>query len=844
MAIEPTRRRRSNSNKLVGAASKYQPGVQREKYSPSPKPSDECRCTRATAAKPSIGELTHLYPYYDADEKRLFSRFRYKVTSAGSTEGDKTFRYCEHYDRTNPQHVSLLYGQHRVKEAVKNDVPATFLAEGESDCEPGWALEDAYVTTTHLGTRFPMEAAEHFRGYQGTVYIVVDRDHLNPDHQARFNHENPDKRMDYPGAAAALRKRRALTSVGVRCFFREARVGKDLRDHLEAGKKLSDLRKVSLDEIKARAPKEAANKRIGTMRLSESDKPEGPGMANFVRALEAKGFFLEKIGPTRYKTNCPHPDHDDNNPSFEFEQGAKGVVATCESNDCTVGKGMGEICKSLGIRLQDIFDNTKSKGVPEGVKLDLVGQPQFAPSYADPMEVARYIQDEWVGDDGVSGLMYTDEVTWYHNGVLWKPLSDGQLRGRLYRRMDSEYMLKLDGEEWKPVRWAPTSGKIGNLMDTVRAINSKPEVPDWDTWLEPPVYASRHLSMENGIFDLETHEVREHTPRYFNTWSLPYSYDPSAECPSWLGFLSDVFEGDEDSIRTLRQWFGYVVSGRTNLEKILTIVGPPRSGKGTVYEALTAVVGSNSSQSFTMRHLSGDFGLENFIGKRLVCDPDMRHALKAEDMQNALERLLSISANDPVVVQRKNRVAITTKLGVCAMILSNELPRFADASNASNSRIVLLKMRKSFLGSEDIHLKARIVKEAAGIFNWALEGLKDLEESGRLLQPSSAQNYIDAMEEGASRHEQFLQQFCVIGAVGDEDSWCHFDHLKQLWKSWCEANETKPGNPQWIMRDLTPIITRLGGEAGRAYKTEDGVRFRIVTGLSIKESSGPKEKML
>lgn len=844
MAIEPTRRRR----KLVGAASKYQPGVQREKYSPSPKPSDECRCTRATAAKPSIGELTHLYPYYDADEKRLFSRFRYKVTSAGSSEGDKTFRYCQHYDRTNPQHVALLYGLHRVKEAVRNDVPATFLTEGENDDEAAWALEDAYATTTHLGTRFPIEAAEHFRGYQGTVYIIVDRDHLNPDHQARFNHENPDKRMDYPGAAAALRKRRALTSVGVRCFFREARVGKDLRDHLEAGKKLSELRKVSLEEIKARAPKEAASKTSATMRLSESDKPEGPGMANFVRALEAKGFFLEKIGPTRYKTNCPHPDHDDNNPSFEFEQGAKGVVATCESNDCTVGKGMGEICKSLGIRLQDIFDNTKAKPKAggDGAKLDLVGSEQYCPDPSDPMMVARHIQDEWVHpeDDSV-GILFTGEELWVHDNNRWTFVSDGQIRSRLYRRMDTEMTLKLRNEEWVPVRWAPSPAKIGALLDAVRAVNYSGPLPEPGTWMSPPEYPTRHVALSNGLFDIERRELRAHTPRFFNTWSLPFGYEASAECPTWMGFLEEVFEGDPESIRSLQQWFGYLISGRTDLEKVLAVVGPTRSGKGTIVEMLEQVMGVNSYASFTLRSLVTEFGLQNTLGKSVMIAPDLRNSLRADEMQTAIELLLRISANDQVRVNRKNMKPLDTKLGVRIVMMSNELPAFMDSSNAMNSRIIMLKMRKSFLGREDETLKRRLRTEVQGVFNWALKGLEDLTEAGRFIQPSSAQNYIDTMDEGASPHEQFLTAACDVGPVGDPNFWCYHPELVQMWKSYCDANDMKPGNPNWLPRKLAPVVTRLGGELGKgSHIDEHGTSFRTITGIRIKESSGPKEKIL
>lgn len=821
---------------------------QKSKYAPKPKPTDECQCTRATAAKP-FGEVTHQFPYSNGDGVRLFSRFRYRITDPNSNEGDKTFRYCPCYDRTNAHHVSLPYGLPRVMEAVRdsqtNPKHRSYLTEGESDCEPTWALSDEYATTTHLGTRFPMEVAEHFRGYQGTVYIVVDRDHLDPEHKARFEHEDPAKRRDIPGAASALRRRRALKAVGVQCFFREARKGKDMRDHLEAGYSPDQLRKVTLEQIKARAPKEASNSRSATLQLSSSDLPEGPGMLRFTQALEAAGYFMEKIGPTRYKTNCPHPDHNDHNPSFEFEQGEKGVVATCESGDCTVGDGMKAICGNLKIRVKDLFDEQRGRPKKEQPPKPDNGDT-FCPDAGDPMEVARHIQNEWVNeDDGSVGVMYVNEDTWLYRGTHWESVLDGTIRSKLYHRMDNEMTLKIIDEEWKPVRWAPAPAKIGALLESVRAINVRDDLPEPNTWQGPPEYTSKHVAMGNGIFDIELKEMRPHTPRYFNTWSLPFDYDPEAECPQWMAFLEDVFEGDPESIRTLRQFLGMFISGRTDLEKILALIGPSRSGKGTIADMIMALMGSKSVEAFTLKHLAGEFGLQNLVGKSVMIAADSRAALKAEDMQTAIERLLGLSANDPLVINRKNKTPITIRLGVRPVIMSNELPAFMDSSNAINQRMVMLKMRKSYIGREDITLKKRVLSEVQGVFNWALGGLDDLNETGKLLQPASAQNYIDTLAEGASPHEQFISMYCEVGQPDDDPNefWCYHPQLVQLWKSYCEQNDSKPGNPNWLPRKLAPVVTRLGGELGSARRTEeDGVSIRVMTGIRLKESGGPAVK--
>lgn len=823
--------------------------TQRAKYAPQPRATDVCKCTRANNQRDDL-ELTHQYPYYNAGGVRLYSRFRYNVPpSIKHSDGDKTFRYCHHYDRTNVEHVALIYGLPRILEAIANKVPKIYLVEGEGDCEAAWALADVYATTTHLATRFPEEVAEHFRGYEGTIYIVVDRDHLDSEHKARFEHEDEAKRRDYPGAVSALRRFRSLRAVGLRkVFFREAAKGKDLRDHLEHGLAITALRGAAKgkfpllpETIKSRAPIEAGNKFSNKLQLSAGDMPEGPGMQRFVKALEKNGFYLEKIGPTRYKTNCPHPDHDDHNPSFEFEQGNKGVVMTCESGQCNYGKeGTKKICEFLGIRVYDLFDSSKVKEKSESgpAPTESPSGRGWCPDASDPLEVARHIKDEFIFEDDSETLMFSDEDFWVYTGTHWECVKKTRVEAQLYGRMDREMVIKLVDGEWKPQRWAPTSGKVGNLSEAMQAAYFRNELPPFNAWQDTAPGRGVFVPMKNGILHVDEAVLRPSTPRYFSTWSLPFEYDPDAGCPQWLAFLNDVFEGDPESIRLVQQYFGYIISGRTDLEKILVVIGPSRSGKGTIAEVLEALVGGNNYEGFTLKSLSGEFGLQNLVGKSVMVDSDARSALKAEDMQTAIERLLSLSANDKVIVNRKNKLPISVRLGIRPVIMSNELPRFMDSSNAINDRMVMIKMRKSFLGREDPTLKKRVKSEIQGVLNWALEGLADLEETNKFIQPKSAGNYIETLSEGASPHEQFLKQFCVIGALGDDDVWCHHAHLVQVWKTWCDNNEMKPGPPTHLPSKLAPVVTRMGGDLIKDRRVIDGDEVRIIIGISLKEDTG------
>jgi P4 family phage/plasmid primase-like protien len=348
---------------------------QRDKYRPSPKPDDLCQCTpQSPKIHNEWGTVTHQFPYMDASGVRLFSRFRYVIDIDGHSagpKGDKTFRYCPCYNKTFVQHKFVLYGAPRVQEAVRNDVPCIYLVEGEKDAEAIWEHADQYATTSHLGVSFYPEIAEHFRGYAGKVIIIVDRDHLDPKHQADFNHEDPKKRKDYPGSARAIRVARALKSIGVRYGFREAnrKGAKDAYDQIAKGGSVyppDNLRTIRAATLEERAPREWARKGNVKATLSGGDMPEGPSLRKVIAAFEKHGYQLEKIGPARYKTNCPHPDHDDNNPSFEFDQGEQGAVLTCESRpyETEDNAEKEKLLAAIGLKMSDLFDKSKSGRKP------------------------------------------------------------------------------------------------------------------------------------------------------------------------------------------------------------------------------------------------------------------------------------------------------------------------------------------------------------------------------------------------------------------------------------------------------------------------------------------------
>jgi putative DNA primase/helicase len=78
------------------------------------------------------------------------------------------------------------------------------------------------------------------------------------------------------------------------------------------------------------------------------------------------------------------------------------------------------------------------------------------------------------------------------------------------------------------------------------------------------------------------------SPRPAIAWNaLDFVYQRNAPQPTkWLWFLDQLWPGDPQSIEMLQDTFGLLLTGDTSHQKAFLLVGPKRSGKGTIARVL------------------------------------------------------------------------------------------------------------------------------------------------------------------------------------------------------------------------------------------------------------------
>jgi putative DNA primase/helicase len=367
---------------------------------------------------------------------------------------------------------------------------------------------------------------------------------------------------------------------------------------------------------------------------------------------------------------------------------------------------------------------------------------------------------------------------------------------------------------------------INSALESIRSFVHLPASTVSPSWLSGEAgrpRANEVLPCRTMNLHIPSGEVLDATPDLFTFNALDFDYEAEPAPPErWIRFLEQVFGDDLQSVELLQEWLGYCLTGDTSQQKMLLIVGPRRSGKGTIGRVLTKLVGSANVAGPTTGSLAGPFGLQPLIDKSVAIISDARFS--GEGVGTVVERLLCISGEDTLTVDRKFLGSVSMKLPTRVVLLTNEIPRLNDASTALAGRFLMLRLTQSFYGREDVSLMDDLMRELPGILLWAIEGWKRLHRRGRFLQPESGTDAIEDMEDLASPVLAFIRERCDVGPA------CRvgIDVLFEAWRGWCDQEgRSAVGTKQTFGRDL-----RAAAPPVKRHRSTDQLSF--YRGISLR----------
>jgi putative DNA primase/helicase len=583
---------------------------------------------------------------------------------------------------------------------------------------------------------------------------------------------------------------------------------------------------VRLSSVQALAPYAG-----GEFRPAQQNEPLPPPASEATGPSDETAHIIDEQLRKLAETN-PR-GHTRNNVLNKTAYTLGGLVGAGLADEDDIRNRLLAVADELGLARREATATINS-GLSSGIKAPWTPGTVLDPS--DPMRSARKLVDDRFRDKtGFPLLIRHRDTFWQWTGSHYKILEKEPVEAIVWKYTERAKALGKQG----PALFKPTPDKVNAIVSALRAATQFGRDIDLPAWIvggedSPP--PTEFMAVKNGLLHLPKGEPWNPTPHFFNTSASAVSFDPDAPPPRrWLRFLDETFGDDMEARQAMQEFIGYILTPDTSQQKILLVVGPPRSGKGTMGRVIRELVGHDSIAAPTMHSLSGEFGLEPLIPRPVAIISDARIGART-DKAAVTERLLSISGEDPLSINRKNSSFWHGRLQTRFAILTNELPALSDSSGALANRFIIVHLSNSFLGNEDPMLFETLKGEMPGILNWAIEGYERLRQRGRFIQPTSGQQALDEILMLASPEKAFVKEMCIVRAGRSMSK----DALWEEWRRWCERNQVRVGSRDWFFRNLRTAVPGLKD----AEPTVDGMRTPTLLGIALSEDALLRDEAL
>ncbi len=332
----------------------------------------------------------------------------------------------------------------------------------------------------------------------------------------------------------------------------------------------------------------------------------------------------------------------------------------------------------------------------------------------------------------------------------------------------------------------PSATEVNEFIARLNTVRVMPK-----GWLESP--NTQYINFNNGVLDKKTKELLPHDAKYGFKYVLPFDYDPRATAPRFEQFLDEVMEGDQEKVRLLKEYGGYILSGdEYKYPGALVLVGGGSNGKSVYLEVLAELCGEDNFGSASIGSLS-----KNTVAYSALMNKLMNYSEETGlyELKNSQE-FKKITSGGRIYVKALYEQEFQYRSNAKIIVTCNEFPYTDDGTHGLARRLLIIRFNRRFTGSEiDRGLKGKLLNEASGIYNLLLSAYEEADAKGELTIPQSS---IDAAEEIRSSSDierAYIEETLEPNADGEVP----LDKLYEGYQMYCismnvQQNHVKPVN--------------------------------------------------
>lgn len=304
------------------------------------------------------------------------------------------------------------------------------------------------------------------------------------------------------------------------------------------------------------------------------------------------------------------------------------------------------------------------------------------------------------------------------------------------------------------------------------------------------------INFKNGILDLDTMEMSEHTPDKIFTIQIPINYVPLEDCEIGVVFekyLNELVSDDEKMRECLLEAMGLAISNIPGYltKKAILMIGPRDCGKTQIKKLLTQLIGVKYTSSIELSKMNDSrFGTSELYNKRLVGSNDMQYTTVSD--MGIFKQLVG---GDPISIEFKGRGAFSYIFNGLVWFLANDFPKFSGKKeDAVYQRFMIIPCNHVVeKEKQDPYLVDKMLKEGEYIISLCIHSLLKLRKRNFKFVES------DIMKKGLERYEivnntllQFIEECCDIDDDLPVSERMTVKNFKTNYQIWCRDSGIKP----------------------------------------------------
>ena len=265
--------------------------------------------------------------------------------------------------------------------------------------------------------------------------------------------------------------------------------------------------------------------------------------------------------------------------------------------------------------------------------------------------------------------------------------------------------------------------KLGNHSFQNRIIKSA-EAQLVDKMIELNPY-NHYLVVKNGVVDLRTGELLDHSPEHYSTMKAPVAYNPKAETPvRFLKFIKEIFDGNKSLIDYVQRLLGYCLTGNTTQHEFYILHGSGGNGKSVLINLLKGILGEYTgeiSAGALARRADGDKPNPTLLQAkdcRILITNESEKGAKIND-----SLIKQISAGDEICPRTLRKANVHFVPHMKILWVTNHIPVLDWTDGGLDRRIQLIPFAVNIpKEKQEKHLPEELWEEREGVLKWLVEG--------------------------------------------------------------------------------------------------------------------------